>query len=280
MKSAELIREISEKLKTAGFDSADFEARQIAEYVSGEKNGTVMCEKEMADEQLEMAEEIVSRRLTHEPLQYIFGEWEFYGLPFKVGRGVLIPRPDTELAAETAIKLLKGKKNATLYDLCAGSGCIGTAVSKHTDAGVVFVEKSAQAFTYLEENIKLNGIAAKAVRGDVLECPPEHCYGSADMIVCNPPYIKSSVLHELSAEIAFEPVSALDGGEDGMIFYRFIARYWKKVLKPGGYLLFEIGFDQRSQVADIMTGEGFSGVTCLKDYGGNDRVVYGKVHEK
>ncbi len=259
MTKHELKQFFYDNLSKAGVESAAFEAGQLAEFTEPIKK-----------------EQTLNRRLNGEPLQYILGEWEFYGITLSVGEGVLIPRADTETVVETALTVLKGIKNPTVFDLCAGSGCIGIAVAKHSDAEVKFFEKSAEALYFLTKNVKATGISGEIINADVLSCPDQSLYGLADVIVSNPPYIRSDVVPTLSKEVGFEPKMALDGGEDGLIFYRFIAKHWKKMLKPDGYLVFEIGFDQAEEVSQIMQDEGFFEVTVKKDLCGNNRVVYGK----
>ncbi len=259
MTKQELKRFFYENLAKAGVESALFEAGQLAEFTDPEKR-----------------DETLKRRLGGEPLQYILGEWEFYGITLSVGDGVLIPRPDTETAVDTALSLLKGKKEAIVYDLCAGSGCIGIAVAKHSGAKVKFFEKSLDAIKYLAKNIETTATNGEIINTDVLIAPEKRLYNTADMIISNPPYIRSDVVPTLSKEVHREPKMALDGGEDGLIFYRFIASKWKHVIKKDGYLVFEIGFDQADEVKQIMENEGFSCVTVKKDLGGNNRVVYGK----
>ncbi len=268
MTKQELIGKIAKTLREAGFEAARFEATQMVEFLLGD-GGSVTAETER------QAEEFVNRRLEREPLQYILGEWEFYGLPFFVGKGVLIPRPDTETVVETAIKLLKGKQKPTVFDLCAGSGCIGITLAHYTDANVKMFEKSIDALQYIFKNIKLNGVEPEVYECDVLGEPP--LKDTADLIISNPPYIRSKVIETLEPEVKCEPIMALDGGEDGLIFYRHIAKVWKKSLCKGGWLVFEIGFDQAESVTKIMQDEGFCDVEVVKDLGGNERVVLGHI---
>ncbi len=260
MTNRELIKKTAERLSAAGLESSGFEAEQLVEHCGGDA------------ERLETA---VKRRLNREPLQYILGEWEFYGLPFYVGEGVLIPRPDTETAVEEAIKILENIKNPTVFDLCAGSGCIGITIAKKTDVEVKMFEKSPIALEYLLKNLRLNGVNAEALEYDVLGEP----YGGikADLIVSNPPYIRPEVIETLEPEVRKEPVMALDGGGDGLLFYRHITAAWKRALKPDGWLLFEIGFDQAEEVTKIMQAEGFCDIRVIKDFSHNDRVVLGHI---
>lgn len=253
----ELEKKIAERLQQNGFDSAAFEAKQIVLAADCEADALKMLE----------------RRLQREPLQYIMGEWEFYGLPFSVGPGVLIPRADTEIVVETAIKLLGNRKGAQVLDVCSGSGCIGIVMAAKCQAEVTLLEKSPEALRFLKENLKLNKVEANVLQIDVLT----EGFGvvEQDLIISNPPYIKTDVLHTLEQEVQLEPKMALDGGEDGLIFYKRITELAKTSLKRGGHLVFEIGFDQREEVMAILEQNGFMNITCVKDYGGNDRVVFG-----
>lgn len=268
MTKEQLIAELTARLKNSAFESARFEATQIVNSVCG----SYMLSQNVEPELVALAESKAELRLKHEPLQYILGEWEFFGLPFRVGPGVLIPRQDTETLVETALPLINKSRNR-VFDLCAGSGCIGIALAKLSGARVTFFEKSDDALPYLEENIRLNGIEAEVLHYDVLGAPPNT---KVDMIVSNPPYIKTAVVEGLETEVKCEPLMALDGGEDGLRFYRHIATAWKPCIKLGGYLIFEIGFDQGEEVTEIMKNAGYRDVQCKKDLCGEDRVVIGR----
>lgn len=254
-----LEQKVALELKKNGCDAAGFEARQIV------ASATSAAE----------AETMLNERLKRRPLQYILGEWEFYGLPFKVGEGVLIPRPDTEIAVETAIKLLNGRQRAKVLDVCAGSGCIGIALGVHCNAEVTFLEKSPEALRFLRENLKLNQMNAVVLERDVLA--DGLGVSEQDLIISNPPYIKTEVIPTLEPEVQTEPLMALDGGEDGLVFYKRITELAVKALGDGGYLVFEIGYDQSDEVSKILRQNGFTDINCVKDYGGNDRVVVGKI---
>ena len=267
MNSEQLIAHVIKLLKATGFDSARFEANEIVIACFGE----CPWNTEVDPLRLEKVDEMLNRRLKREPLQYILGEWEFYGLPFKVGSGVLIPRQDTEVLIETVLPLIK--QGDRVFDLCAGSGCIGITLAKLGKAEVTLFEKSNEALGYLKQNVELNGVKAEVLQYDVLGKPFD---GVADMIVSNPPYIKTEVVKALEPEVKCEPEMALDGGEDGLIFYRHIANEWKSCLNDGGYLAFEIGFDQGNEVCDILRQAGYKDVNCIKDLSQNDRVVIGR----
>ncbi len=250
----EYLKETAERLKRVGVDSPDFEATQLV--------------RAAADK--EAVEEMLKRRRGGEPLQYILGEWEFFGLPFKVGEGVLIPRPDTEILVEAALEII-GNKNLSVLDLCSGSGAIAIAIAKNSNCNVTAIEKSEKAFRYLMENVTLNNVNVNCILGDVFE----NFTGEFDIILSNPPYIASKVIEGLSEEVKREPEMALDGGEDGLMFYRRIMGYWKTKLKEGGTLAVEIGYDQAKSVMKLFEQEGFGKIALKKDYSGNDRAILG-----
>ena len=205
------------------------------------------------------------------------GEWEFYGLPLRVGPGVLVPRPDTETAVETALELLTGRENPVVADLCSGSGAIALALwSQCPGARVLAVELSPQALLYLRENIEAicqgGREPVQVVEGDVLlglKLP------QLDLLVSNPPYLTAGEMEELSPEVRREPAMALLGGEDGLLFYREITRLYRRCLKPGGALVYEVGYRQADQVRDILMELGFQQVGCRRDLAGIRRCVFG-----
>ena len=268
MTGLEAIYRITKRLSSEGFEDASFEATQMVREINPN------AFSELTREETLKLKEIVLRRLTHEPLQYILGSWEFYGLKFKVGKGVLIPRQDTEFLVDLAIRHLNMKPHTAVIDLCAGTGCIGISMASRLPySHVTLLEKDDVAFSYLTENVNAilpNARNIKAVKGDVCQ----KGYGAFDLIVSNPPYIKTSVINELSYEVKQEPIMALDGGEDGLFFYREIIKNWKDTLNDGGVLMVEIGYDQAC-VADLFTQAGFVDVTVKKDLCGNSRVVFG-----
>ena len=228
----------------------------------------------LSDEVIRRLETEAARRLEGEPLQYILGEWEFYSLPFEVGTGVLIPQPDTECLVERALAYLKDFPSAHVADLCSGSGAVAVSIAHHApQCRVTAVEWDETAFGYLERNIRRNHAGnVKAVCADVLAAPQG--LGPFDLIVSNPPYIRSGVIDELEASVRREPRIALDGGEDGLTFYRSILSQWMTALTGQGVLMVEIGYDQAREVAALFAPH-FARVECLRDYGGNDRVIVG-----
>jgi len=222
---------------------------------------------------------LVARRASGEPLQYILGEWEFYGLPFAVGPGVLIPRPETELLVEAALKqftvdslqLTIGSLQLTVYDLCAGSGCVGLSIAHHLpNAKVYLVELSDEALPCLRKNAKPYP-NAEIIQADVLNCQLSTV--DCQLILANPPYIKSAELAGLSEEVRREPRVALDGGADGLKFYRALAARWLPQLAPGGLLACECGEGQAADVAALFAP---CETEILKDFNGIDRVVAAK----
>ncbi len=223
------------------------------------------------EEQLKEYEIALKKRAEHVPLQYIVGETEFMGLKFKVNSSVLIPRQDTETLVEEALKVVKpGMK---VLDMCTGSGCIIISIL-HNSNGVegYAADISKQAINVAKENAKLNEVSVMFESSDLFD----HITGTYDMIVSNPPYIRTEEVAKLMPEVRlFEPEQALDGKEDGLYFYRRIVEKSKEYLNPEGYLLFEIGYDQGEDVSKMMRKQGFKDVKVIKDLAGNDRVVSG-----
>ncbi len=225
-------------------------------------------------------EELMARRLAGEPLAYVLGEWEFMGLPFCVDRNVLIPRPDTELLTELALKLVRSRVEGSMrvLDLGCGSGCIGISIAKlAATSRVVMVDNSMFALRVARANVARNSVARNAtcVEADALR-PPPMLLGKFDIIVSNPPYIPTKEIETLDAGVRdYEPRAALDGGEDGLKFYRAIIPKWKTLLKDRGCMLFECGEGQAEAVEDILRQEGFSGTAAHRDGAGTLRVVAG-----
>ncbi len=226
----------------------------------------------LSDKQRQEVERICQKRVECYPLQYLIGEWEFFGLPFSVGEGVLIPRADTEILVERALNFIDGRENLSIIDLCSGSGCIAVALDKNTtNCSVKALEKEPEALEYLKRNIKLNHSKATPIEGDVME----PMGGGYDLIVSNPPYITAEAMKSLQTEVTYEPDTALYGGEDGLLFYREIVKGWTPLINPEGMLAVEIGFDQREAVSRLFSEAGLKDIKCIKDYGGQDRVITG-----
>ena len=252
-------------------DEPAAEARYITAHLAGVEPNRILFSG--VDINVSDMEEIVSQRRDGIPLQYILGSWWFYKSEFLVGEGVLIPRQDTETLVEAALELTRGRKNLDICDLCSGSGCIAISIAlEKEDSTVTAVEKYEDAYKYLLKNIKHNSVKnIKGVMADVLEEP----FGSYDIIVSNPPYIKNSEKEDLSKEVLNEPHTALFGGEDGLFFYREITKNWKKALKPEGILAFEVGINEDIAVAEILKAEGFKNIGFKTDLLGIQRVVFG-----
>lgn len=226
---------------------------------------------EILPEQLNEYKGLIKKRAERVPLQYITGEQEFMGLTFRVNSNVLIPRQDTETLVEEAIKLVE--PGMSILDMCTGSGCIIISILKKC-SGIQGIgsDISKQALNVAKENAKLNNVAVDFERSDMFE----NLSDKYDMIVSNPPYIRSDVVPTLMPEVCeFEPLDALDGHEDGLYFYRKIIKECKSFLKEDGKILFEIGNDQGQAVSDMLTYAGFRNVRVIKDLAHNDRVVVG-----
>ena len=227
------------------------------------------------------AEELTRRRLSGEPVAYITGAWEFYGLPMTVTPDVLIPRMDTELLVDTAKELLTGRQmDARILDLCCGSGCITCAIARELPATkLVAVDLSASALEVCRKNVTDHKFNARVlcIQADATSSPPLGI-GSFDVIVSNPPYIASGEIPGLDRSVRdYEPIWALDGGEDGLRFYKAIIKYWKSILRPGGFLVFEVGEGQAQAVSEMLMSAGFTRTATRKDTQGIDRVVIGKM---
>ncbi len=224
----------------------------------------------------------VARRIAGEPLQYLLGKWEFMGLPFFVGSGVLIPRPETEMLAETAIAFLTEQKGPTkVLDLCAGSGCLAISVAHFSHCPTVGLELSAQAFRYFQQNIVLNGLKkqVRPLQGSLFAAPSSllgpDFVGSFTVLLSNPPYIRTEELPTLQKEVQKEPVLALDGGTDGLRFYRALCT-WLPALQKGGLFACEIGQGQGEGVAKMVKAAGLQEVQIHLDFAGIDRMVTGR----
>lgn len=230
--------------------------------------------EEMPKEQKEDYEAVLKKRAEHIPLQHITGEQEFMGLPFLVNSDVLIPRQDTEILVEEALK--KTKPGMQILDLCTGSGCIIISMLKtRQDLYGTASDISTAALRIAEKNAKLNEVSPVFVQGDLFE-PVK---GTFDMILSNPPYIPTAEIEKLVPEVKeHEPLLALDGKEDGLVFYKRIIKEGYSYLNPGGYLMFEIGYDQGEEVSARMKQAGYQGVKVIKDLAGLDRVVIGGKH--
>ncbi len=227
---------------------------------------------------------LVARILSGEPLAYVLGEWEFYGLKLRVDKNVLIPRDDTCAVTELAIKYgTHLNANPRILDLCTGSGCIGLAVaSRIKDAKVTLADISRDALTVAKKNIGLNGLSARVtgVQVDALQKPPSFL-GQFDMIISNPPYITTQEMRELPDSVKnFEPHLALHGGADGLEFYRSIAKNFCDVLKPDGLLCFEFGMGQGDDICQILKEFGYTVLERSRDFNDRERAVIARYDRK
>ncbi len=279
------VKFLYEKAKTefdkAGIDDPAFNSMCLIEKVFGvDKNALIAGTPVADDEKAVQFITLVGRRLSGEPLQYLLGQWEFYGYPLKVGDGVLIPRDDTEVLLRDCLKLLENKPKSKVLDLCSGSGALAITIAKERDVEMTAVEISPKALPYLVRNIALNNAKVKVIRGDVFKCMDKFTDGYFDLILSNPPYIKSGDIDGLQKEISFEPRLALDGGEDGYDFYRHITKAWKYKLRDGGTLALELGEGQYDAVCEMMKNEGFSNIAGSLDLGSIQRSIYGTLNVK
>lgn len=270
-------------LKRSGIEAYALEARTLVACAAGKttqqllRDLSLYTSKEVEDK----VTDYVARRLKGEPVAYITGSWEFYGLPMKVSPDVLIPRMDTEVLVDAVKEFLTGyKMDGRVLDLCCGSGCITCAVGYELPATrLVAVDISANALEVCRRNVTANRMDGRVIcmQTDALSAPPLGI-GSFDMIISNPPYIASKEILTLDPCVRdHEPTWALDGGEDGLKFYKAIIKYWKTLLRPGGYLIFEVGEGQAEDVAEMLRCAGFDYVSTRKDTLGTDRAVFGRM---
>lgn len=275
-----LYKATTEKLVANGIDDAALEARLIIENILGISYSEFLLKgnDDIADAVSHEVGAKADRRIAGEPVQYILGEWDFMGFTFKVGQGVLIPRPETEILCEYVLEKIRDISNPTVYDLCSGSGCIGISIKKHrSDARVYLVEKSDEALKYLSENSKALCADAEPViiQGDILKIENFSHLPEADVIISNPPYIRSNEIPTLQREVQREPTMALDGGEDGLIFYRVLINDWSKKLKADGFMAFECGEDQSEDIMDLFEKISFDSEAII-DYNNIQRIVTGR----
>ncbi len=274
----EAYNDCKKKLQTAGIEEYVFESKQIIKHITGYTNAQILTKytQSLSSFQQDNLTAIIKQRLIRYPLQYIIGKWNFFGREFFVGPGVLIPRSDTETLIDVCLETITKKENPRVLDLCAGTGCIGITIKgERNDAQVTLVEKFDEALMYTNKNAKNNNVDVNIIKGDVLKT--EGADGLYDLIVSNPPYINDSDMKSLQPEVAFEPTTALSGGEDGLLFYRHIVKEYKKFLAPNGVFAFEVGINQAEAVANILKENGFVDVGTRKDYNEIDRVVFGTV---
>lgn len=253
---------------------ARWDAGRLLEHICHLDRGQLIVrgEKSMGEDEEEKYKEAIKERATHRPLQYMIGSQEFMGLPFFVNEHVLIPRQDTECLVEEVLK--KVQDEMAVLDMCTGSGCIILSIAHYKRKIIAKASDISQdALTVARENKKRLGLDVEFIESDLFQ----KIEGKYDIIVSNPPYIKKEELGELMEEVRdYEPFLALDGGEDGLSFYRRIGKEARRFLKKGGWMFFEIGYDQGEEVISIMEKYGYEDISCVKDLGGQNRIIYGK----
>ena len=264
-------------LQASGCPDPDFDAVELTRLVTGQDPR--LSETPLTEEQAARLARLAALRFERRPLQYIEGKWGFLDFEVQVGEGVLIPRQDSEAICLKAIDLLKGQAAPAVLDLCAGSGCLGLAVKSRCPAArVTAVEKSAEALPWLQKNAAeaLPGFdtahpALNVQQGDVFQWNKGQAEGQFDLILANPPYLTAEEMRTLQPEVEFEPAMALDGGEDGLDFYRHIAKAYRPLTKPGGWLVMEFGWQQWEPVKALLEAAGWQDVQRILDAEGRDR---------
>ena len=237
----------------------------------------IRADEEVDDDALTRIKDIKERRKTGEPLQYLLREWSFLGRVYEVGEGVLIPRDDTEVVVSEALSLIPKDQRMNILDLCSGSGIIAVTLKKERPlCRLTAVEKSEEAYAYLLKNTQRNDADIDCILSDLSDCAEKFSDGSLDLIVSNPPYIKTSDLPTLQREVLFEPMMALDGGESGYEFYEKIVSLYPKKLRKGGHLAFEIGEGQSGYISSLLTNAGFEDIRVSDDIQGIPRAIIAK----
>ena len=266
-------------LREAGDEDYALDARRLLAQAAGFTDAQLISRMYLyaGDAPEKAAQELLQRRLSGEPMAYIAGQWEFYGLKMLVNPSVLIPRIDTEPLVFTALDLLKETPEPRILDLCCGSGCIGCALAVNLPtARVIFADVSPDALSVTRKNISLHRLNTRcvALAADALSEPPLKME-NFDLLACNPPYITKAEIDTLDASVRdWEPHLALDGGEDGLMFYRSVLKNWKSVLKDSGWIIFEVGEGQADAVRALLTEAGFHNLGCTLDTLGTERVIY------
>lgn len=277
MKLSELYGLFVDTLNKSGFAEAESDSGLIFEYIAGidRVKLTLEGDRELEPGIEEKLKAALDKRLTHMPVQYITGYQNFMGLEFMVSKDVLIPRMDTETLVEEVLRL--GLSNVRVLDICTGSGCILLSILKYVyGSSGVGVDISDGALGVAEANSEALGIDATFIKSDMFENIPKD--ERFDIVVSNPPYIRSDVIGTLMSEVKdYEPLLALDGSEDGLKFYRIIADEASEYLNNGGMLFLEIGYDQGAEVSALLSAAGFMDVEVIKDLSGLDRVVSGRI---
>ena len=269
---------IKSLLTRAGADNPDGDTREIlCSVLNCSHTELILRDEPISEEESEKALSMARRRASGEPIQYVTGVWSFMGRDYSVGRGVLIPRDDTEVVVSEALRLIKGVNAPRVIDLCSGSGIIAITLKNELPfAEVCAVEKSPEACAYLRKNAELNASDIVIKEADIFACHKDFDDASFDMIISNPPYIMSAEIASLQSEVQYEPRLALDGGESGYDFYEGIISMWTPKLKDGGYLALEIGEGQFGHISELLKSAGFTDITGYPDIQGTTRAVSAK----
>lgn len=269
MKIKEAIKNAVYVLRERNIEDANLKARILLAYIlNKDKTYLIINDKEEIDfETQKKYFSTIDRLINGEPIQYITNSQDFMGYNFYVDNNVLIPQPDTEILVEEVLKSVNNKSK--ILDLCTGSGAIAISISKKSNIEVVASDISREALNIAEKNASNLDAKVIFIESDMFENIDE----KFDIIVSNPPYIETNTIYDLPKEVQNEPHLALDGGKDGLDFYRIIAKQAKEYLLENGKLFLEIGYNQKESVHDILKNEKYKNIECIKDYAGNDRVI-------
>lgn len=276
-----IYKKLCEEFKKAGADSPAFDAIWLMEDVLGTTRQDINLygDRTFPEEQIQKLFSLAERRIAGEPLQYILGYWEFFGRKFYVGEGVLIPRDDTEVVLRSVFPFLNARRKdepLKILDLCSGSGILAITLKKeYPQSDVTAVEISEDAVLYLKKNAEHNEADVNIIHDDIFSCVHAFADGEFDLIISNPPYVRTHEMEVLQKEVRFEPALALEGGEDGCDFYRKIVPLYSKKLKDGGMLAFEYDGNQADVIKELMMAENFESITVFDDLGGVHRAING-----
>lgn len=275
MKVEELLKEGKQKLINNKVEDANIIARILLEYILKIHRQELIkkLEQEVEKKEKQEYEKEIQKIIQGMPLQYITNKQEFMRLPFYVDENVLIPQPDTEILVEEVLSISNKESKNKILDICTGSGCIGISLAYYLqNAKITMSDISKKAIEIAEKNAKNNGIIEKVeiIESDLFKNIKE----KFDIIVTNPPYIETKTISSLAKEVQKEPKLALDGGEDGLLFYRKIIEEAPNFLKNNGYLCMEIGYDQKEKIIELAKQKGiFVKIEAKKDLAGNDRII-------
>lgn len=277
MKIKNLILRANSILEKSNIENSNLKVKMILSNLLNKTKEHLIIygEEEISENIIQEFENKLEKLKENMPIQYIINNQEFYGLNFYVDENVLIPQPDTEILVEECISIAKNnlkdiKKNIKILDLCTGSGVIGVSLAKNIEESeIILSDISEKALEIARKNVEMNNVKIKIINSDLFKNINE----KFDIIVSNPPYIETKTIASLSEEVKKEPILALDGGEDGLDFYRKIAKEARNYLTPCGYLALEIGYNQKDSVEKILKQNNYSNIYSKKDLGGNDRII-------